>query len=211
MNINNTKTIINSIPNDVKLVAVTKNQSLEDVQVLVNLGINDFGENKLQELVKKKLIFPDCNWHFIGRIQSNKIKDIVKHSCLIHSVSELRYLERINHEASKINKVQDILLQLNLAMEDSKKGLPIEQLEFIVNNLESFENVRICGLMVMGNHTDNMTIINQTFNEAHQVFTDLKTHSSDITTLSMGMSNDYTLAISAGSNLVRIGSALFAD
>lgn len=207
MNIENTKSIINSINNNVTLVAVTKNQSIEDVNSLYNLGITDFGENKLQELVKKKQLFPNASWHFIGRIQSNKIKDIVKHSYLIHSVSELRYLEKINLEASKLDIIQDILIQLNVAGEESKKGMPLAEFEYVMSNQDTFSNVVVRGLMVMGDHVDDDNIIRSTFNTSKALFDKYETNTFN--TLSMGMSGDYLLAIECGSTMVRIGTLLF--
>lgn len=209
MNIENTKAIINSINNDVTLVGVTKNQTIEDVTSLYNLGVTNLGENKLQELVKKKQLFPDANWHFIGRIQSNKIKDIVKHSCLIHSVSELRYLEKINLEAGKLDIIQDILIQLNVAGEDSKKGMPMSDFEYIMNSQDQFPNVVVRGLMVMGDHVDDDSVIKNTFDTSKVLFDRYATDTFN--TLSMGMSGDYQLAIECGSTMVRIGTLLFKD
>lgn len=211
MNIQNTKQLIESIPSDVTLVAVTKNQTIKDVTALYDLEISDFGENKLQELLKKQAIFPDVRWHFIGRIQSNKIKQIVNCSYLIHSVSEIRYLDKINSEASKINKVQKVLLQLNLANEETKKGISLEDFNEVINNSNSYSNVEICGLMVMGNHVDNAAIIKTTFDQANSLFKDIYKSNPNFNTLSMGMSNDYQLAIESGSNMIRLGTVLFKD
>ncbi len=209
MNIKTTETIINNIPSNVTLVSVTKNQTIEDVTSLYNLGCNNFGENKLQELVKKKELFPEASWHFIGRIQSNKLRDIVKHSVLIHSVSELRYLEKINLEASKIDKIQDVLLQVNIAGEESKKGISNEQFEYIIANQDLFSNVRVRGLMVMGDHVEDETQIKATFDTAKVLFDTVHTTNPDFDILSMGMSGDYKLAIECGSTMVRIGTLLF--
>ncbi len=207
MNIIKINKLINSIPNNVKLVAVTKNQSLEDVQTLYDLGINNFGENRLQELLKKKAVFPEANWHFIGRIQSNKIKDIVKNCVLIHSVSEIRHLEKINTEACKFGKVQDILLQLNLANEVTKQGMNLGDVDSILTNLHQFPNVSIRGLMVIGNHVDDSSKIEHTFKLANKIYNEYEFF--DI--LSMGMSNDYDIAINCNTTMVRIGSLLFTE
>lgn len=209
MNIEKTKKIISNIPTNVTLVAVTKNQTIEDVKTLATLGINNFGENKLQELIKKKQLFPDSNWHFIGRIQSNKLRDIVKHSVLIHSVSEIRYLETINREANKICKTQAVLLQLNIAGEETKKGLTIDDFNYIIDNQHLFPNVLIKGMMVMGNNTSDDTVINSTFKQAHTLFESVNKFNSTFDTLSMGMSGDYQLAINQGSTMLRVGSLLF--
>lgn len=211
MNIEKTKDTIKSIPREVTLVAVTKNQDIDDVHRLYKLGVANFAENKLQELEKKQLIFPDINWHFIGRIQSNKIKNIVKHSTLIHSVSEIRYLEKINLEAAKLEKKQSVLLQLNLANEQTKKGLSIEDFNFVIDNQKLYPNTLICGLMVMGNHVEDNELITETFRAAQKIFKEVNSSSPQFNILSMGMSADYKLAIECGSTMVRIGSLLFTD
>ncbi|WOO88890.1 YggS family pyridoxal phosphate-dependent enzyme [Mollicutes bacterium LVI A0078] len=210
MNINKVNEIRNSIGDNTTLVAVTKNQSIEDVQVLYDNGYRQFGENKLQELVKKKQIFPDATWHFIGRIQSNKLKAIVANSALIHSVSEYRYLQKINSEAQKIDKVQDVLLQLNIANEPTKKGLTQGDLDAIINE-DSFSNVNIRGIMVMGDHVDDEATIINTFRVAKETFETLKSDFDSFDTLSMGMSSDYMLAVQNGSTMVRLGTILFTD
>lgn len=211
MNIQKTNNIINAIPNNVKLIAVTKNQSIDDVRLLVDLGVNDFGENKLQELIKKKELFPTSNWHFIGRIQTNKLRDIVKHSTLIHSVSELRYLEKINLEAQKIEKIQNVLLQLNIAGEETKKGLSTDEFNYIIANQHLFPNVTIKGLMIMGNNVNDDDIIKGTFTQGRELFEAINKTYPHFDTLSMGMSGDYQQAIECGSTMLRIGSLLFED
>ncbi len=208
MDINKVNNIQNSL-GTAKLIAVTKNQDIEAVKLLFDNGYTEFGENKLQELIKKKEILPNANWHFIGRIQSNKIKQIVHHSVLIHSVSEFRYLQKINDEAGKFNKIQDVLLQLNIANEVTKKGLSKDDLELIINS--NFNNVRICGMMVMGDHTDDQVKIEATFKTAKTEFDQLQSKFENFNILSMGMSSDYELAIKCGSNMVRIGTLLFKD
>lgn len=210
MNINKVNDIRNSIGDTTTLVAVTKNQSIEDVQVLYDNGYRQFGENKLQELVKKKEIFPDATWHFIGRIQSNKLKAIVANSALIHSVSEYRYLQKINSEAQKIDKVQDVLLQLNIANEPTKKGLTQDDLDAIINE-DSFTNINIRGIMVMGDHVEDEATIINTFRVAKETFETLKSNFDSFDTLSMGMSSDYMLAVQNGSTMVRLGTILFTD
>lgn len=210
MNINKVNEIRNSIGDNTTLVAVTKNQSIEDVQVLYDNGYRQFGENKLQELVRKKEIFPDATWHFIGRIQSNKLKAIVANSALIHSVSEYRYLQKINSEAQKIDKVQDVLLQLNIANEPTKKGLTQDDLDAIINE-DSFTNINIRGIMVMGDHVEDEATIINTFRVAKETFETLKSNFDSFDTLSMGMSSDYMLAVQNGSTMVRLGTILFTD
>ncbi len=209
MNIEKTRQVLETIPNDVTLIAVTKNQEIDDVAKLVELGVTNLGENKLQELLKKKAIFPDVNWHFFGRIQSNKIKDIVANATLIHSVSELRYLEKINVEAEKLGIVQDVLLQLNIAGEQTKKGLSDLEFNYINEHPQEFKHTRIRGLMTMGDHIDDQEVIKSTFNQAFTVYSEIARTRDNFDTLSMGMSSDYQLAIECGSNMVRIGTLLF--
>lgn len=189
---------------------VTKNQDIEDIKFLYDNGYRTFGENKLQEIVKKREVFPDASYHFIGRIQSNKIKKIVEVSDLIQSVSEIRYLAIINEEAQKMDKIQDVLLQFNISGEITKAGFKISDIDEIMELLEEFTNIRVRGIMLMGDHVDDELKIMTTFSMGYELFDELKplmNHNFDI--LSMGMSNDYKLAIKCGSNMVRLGSILF--
>ncbi len=205
----NAEQIIKTIPEHVQLVAVTKMHEKDEIEQLYQLGIRHFGENKLQELVRKKVDFPDCNWHFIGRIQSNKIKQIVRESYLIHSVSSLKHLQKIDDEAQKINKNQNILLQFNLANEQTKAGFNLEDLAHIYDLLPSLSATTICGIMIIGNHSDDLNAIEDTFQHGFQLYTHLHSQIDTVNTLSMGMSGDYQLAIKHGSTCVRIGSKLF--
>lgn len=206
---NNYLQIKQTIPEQVSLVAVSKNQSIDDIQSLVDLGVTNLGENKLQEIIRKKEYFPQVNWHFIGRIQSNKIAKIVQHSVLIHSVSELRYLNLINDHARNQNKVQDVLLQINLANELTKAGLKEEELNWLTKNYKTYQHVRICGLMIIGDNVKDHQQIKETFDNGYNLYNHLKCQIEDFSILSMGMSNDYKLAIEAGSNMVRLGTILF--
>lgn len=209
MNINNVKKTLNELDGDITLVAVTKNQSINDVKELELLGVNNFGENKLQELIKKKEYFPNANWHFIGRIQSNKIKDMVHNCVLIHSVASIKHLSKINLEASKINIVQDILVQINIANDPNKDGLSQLELDELIANQNDYLHIRVRGMMVIGDHTDDINKISTTFATANVLFKELQQQFTNFDILSMGMSNDYKLAIQQGSNCVRVGSLLF--
>lgn len=191
------------------LIAVTKMQTIEDVQFLVDMGIENLAENKLQELLKKKEHFPNVNWHFIGRIQSNKINKIVANSFLIHSVASLRHLQLINDVARKQGKIQNILIQLNIANESTKAGFSSDELKQLLDSYDQYQNIKICGLMVIGNHTDDQGLIKETFIQANDQFNQLKNHFPSFDILSMGMSNDYQIALNCGSTHVRIGSLLF--
>ncbi len=190
---------------EITLVAVSKYYESEKIQKAYNLGFRNFGESKLQDLEKKQEILKDLdiNWHFIGRLQSNKIKKIVLYSDLIHSVSNSKHLEKINLEAEKINKVQNILLQVNIANEHNKDGFSLEEFESIINDV-NFNNINIEGIMVIGPHTENEDDINKIFKEAYLLF---KKH--NFKTLSMGMSFDYEIALKNNSNCLRIGKSIF--
>lgn len=193
----------------ISIVAVTKNQSIEDISQLVKQGVNDLGENRLQEIEKKHQFFPNVRWHFIGRIQSNKIAKIVMYSHLIHSVCEIRHLEQINECAKKQGKIQNILLQLNLANEQTKAGMSFENIQFLIANQNNFKYIKICGMMVIGNNSTDNQLISSTFAQGRSLYLEYQKQFTDFTILSMGMSNDYQIAIENGSNMLRLGRILF--
>ncbi len=187
------------------LVCVSKYYSHEKIQKAFDLGFNNFGESKLQELEKKKEILKDLDifWHFIGRLQSNKIKKIVLYSDLIHSVSKIKHLEKINIEAEKLDKIQNILLQINLTDEIHKDGFSLKEFEDIIKDL-NYKNICIKGIMVIGPHTDDFDKINVVFKKGYEIF---KKYNLKI--LSMGMSFDYEIALKNNSNCLRIGKRIF--
>jgi pyridoxal phosphate enzyme (YggS family) len=209
MNINNTKNIINSIPNNVLLVAVTKNQSIDDINKLLDLGITNFAENKLQSIIDKKEFYPEIKWHFIGRIQTNKIKDIVNNCVLIHSVSSYKVLDIINKEAHKINITMPCLIQFNVANEDTKDGFNINQAKEVFSYANNLTNIKLQGIMLMGPHTEDEKIIDEVFNQGYHLQQTLVKDFPNCIEISMGMSNDYKLAINNHSTMLRIGSLLF--
>lgn len=202
----------------VTLVAVSKTKPIEDILELYQLGQRDFGENYVQELVDKQAQLPkDIRWHFIGHLQSNKVKYISPFVHLIHGVDSLKLLKEINKEAAKNNRVADVLLQVYIAQEETKFGLDKEELHLLIREFEQLKmnNVRICGLMGMASFSDDrekvrgeFRFLKSLFDQCGEVFT--SEHSS-FTTLSMGMSSDYTIAVEEGSNMVRIGSLLFGE
>jgi PLP dependent protein len=194
----------------VLLVAVSKTKPIEDILELYHLGQRDFGENYVQELVDKAAQLPkDIRWHFIGHLQTNKVKLIAPFVQLIHGVDSLKLLKEINKEATKSNRVIDCLLQIHIAQEETKFGLDEEELELIIGQLADMpmSNVRIAGLMGMASFTDDMTKVREEFKKLREVFD----HYPKLQTLSMGMSSDYKVAIEEGSNMVRIGSLLFGE
>lgn len=197
-------------------MAVSKTKPVEDLVALYGLGQRDFGENYVQELVDKQAQLPnDIRWHFIGHLQSNKVKYIAPFVQLIHGVDSLKLLKEINKEAAKNNRVIDVLLQIHIAQEETKFGLDEEELNLIISEFENLKmaNVRICGLMGMASFSDDMEKVRGEFRYLKILFNTsadkFTTHHSAFTTLSMGMSGDYALAVEEGSTMVRIGSLLF--
>ncbi|HEX7845863.1 MAG TPA: YggS family pyridoxal phosphate-dependent enzyme, partial [Chitinophagaceae bacterium] len=201
----------------VTLVAVSKTKPVEDIQELYELGHRDFGENYVQELVDKAEKLPqDIRWHFIGHLQTNKVKYIAPFVQLIHGVDSLKLLKEINKQAEKNGRVIDCLLQAYIAQEETKFGLDEKELEEIIGGFENLQmaNVRICGLMGMASFTDDMQKVRAEFRNLKRFFEKLRSltaHSPQLATLSIGMSSDYKIAIEEGSNMVRIGSLLFGE
>lgn len=192
------------------LVAVSKLKPPSDIRQLYELGHRDFGENYVQELVDKKERLPaDINWHFIGHLQSNKVKYIAPFINLIHSVDTGSLLREINKQAKKNDRIIDVLLQLYIATEESKFGLSEEELTEIVSNRNLYPNVRIRGIMAMASFSPDENLLREEFSKVKEAFEKHK----DIgwTILSTGMTNDYKLAIEEGSNMVRIGSLIFGN
>ncbi|GHT98255.1 MAG: YggS family pyridoxal phosphate-dependent enzyme [Hydrotalea flava] len=198
-----------------RLIAVSKTKPGEDILQLYQLGQKDFGENYVQELVDKATKLPtDIQWHFIGHLQKNKVKYIAPFVYLIHGVDSLSLLAEINKQAQKCNRVIDCLLQIYIAKEETKFGLNAEELIEILSTVQSgiFSNIRLKGLMGMASFTENQSQIESEFQYLKHLFESCKKKYqklSDFTILSMGMSNDYKIAIACGSNMVRIGSLLF--
>jgi len=199
--------ISKKLESDQKLIAVSKGQDLEKIKKLYDIGQRDFGENFLQELKEKRNVLPsDIRWHFLGNIQSNKIKDIVLCSDLIHSIGRFKILDKI----SKLGSIKNtqILLQLKLGEEETKSGFSEAEIYKIVASNES-TNITIKGLMVIAEGGVEEEKLQLQFSQAKNVFEKIKSMNKDIEFLSMGMSNDYELAISHGSNMIRIGTSIF--
>jgi pyridoxal phosphate enzyme (YggS family) len=199
----------------VTLVAVSKTKPVEDILALYDLGQRDFGENYVQELVDKAAQLPkDIRWHFIGHLQTNKVKLIAGFVQLIHGVDSLKLLKEINKQGEKSGRVIDCLLQIHIAQEETKFGFDETELDVSIKQLESLQmtNARVCGLMGMASFTDNMSVIRKEFKRLKQIF-DFHAKNQkpnfELQILSMGMSSDYRIAMEEGSNLVRIGSLLF--
>ena len=204
----NLKAIQSSLTDEVTLVAVTKTKPNTAILEAYKAGQRVFGENKVQELVQKAEELPkDIAWHMIGHLQTNKVKFIAPFVSLIHGVDSLKLLKEINKRAEQNNKIIDCLLEVRIATESSKFGFGIEEVESALNQAKEFKNIKIIGLMGMATFTDETQQVSQEFKSLKTVFDSIK--NKDITTLSMGMSGDYKLAIEQGSTMIRVGSAIF--
>ena len=208
-NLNNIK---KTLPNSVALVAVSKTKPIEDIQEAYDAGQRVFGENKIQEMAAKYELLPkDIKWHMIGHLQSNKVKYMAHFVDLIHGVDSLKTLKEINKQATKHNRIIDCLLQARIAEEDTKFGLPFSEIEQILasNELKELQNINIIGLMAMASFTADETQVKNEFDSLKIFFNKLITNNQQLTTLSIGMSGDYLVAIESGSTMVRVGSAIF--
>jgi PLP dependent protein len=200
---------------DIKIIAVSKTIGPDVMMEVIGNGILDLGENRVQELCEKyDIINKECNWHLIGHLQTNKVKYIIDKVTLIHSVDSLELAKEIQLRASKISSIQEILIQVNVSGEESKFGLnPIEVKDFI-KEISTYPNVKIKGLMTIGPNTEDKEKIRMVFRNLKKIFIDIKQENIDnidMDALSMGMSNDFEIAIEEGANIVRIGSAIFGQ
>lgn len=204
--------------NGATLIAVSKTKPFSDIEEAYQLGIRDFGENKVQEMTTKFEMLPkDIRWHMIGHLQSNKVKYIVPFVHLIHSVDSLKIAEEIDKQSQKINKITDVLLEVFIASEETKFGWNAQELIETIKNqeLNSLKNIRIRGLMGMASFTEDQSKIRNEFKTLKKLFDQLKAttfeHQSSFDTLSMGMSGDYEIALEEGSTMIRVGSKIFGD
>ena len=212
VNIKNLEKIVSELKLfDAILVAVSKNKSMDDIKLLLNLGQKAFGENYEQELTNKNNILPDVDWHFIGHLQSNKVHSIVSIVKLIHSTDSIKLLEEINKQSEKLNRVQDCLLQIHIAKEETKFGFSIEEADKLLSSdkLNTLKYISVKGLMGMASASDDKNIIQNEFRMLGKFFNKNKNTGFDI--LSMGMTSDYKIALEEGSTMVRIGSAIFGE
>jgi PLP dependent protein len=215
--------ILKKLNGKATLVAVSKIRTVEEIMQLYRLGQRDFGENYVQELVYKQERLPqDINWHFIGHLQSNKVKYIAPFIHLIQGVDSFNLLKEINKQALKNNRIIDCLLQVHISKEETKFGLDEQELHelFELHELHELKNVRITGLMGMASFTEDNSLIVEEFRNLKKLFDNYaqppagslgQTTNHKLATLSMGMSADFGLALEAGSNMVRIGSMLFGS
>lgn len=216
--IDNYHQFISGLPLHVLLVAVSKTKPVEMLREVYDAGQRDFGENYVQELVDKHEQLPsDVRWHFIGHLQTNKVKYIAPFVYLIHGVDSYKLLKEINKQAAKHNRVIDVLLQMHIAREETKFGLDEQKLFEIITNpeLPELKNIRIRGLMGMASFTENESAVREEFQLISNLFNALKKRPSTFnfqpSVLSIGMSSDYKIAMEEGSTMVRIGSSIFGS
>lgn len=199
--------------NDVTLIAVSKTKPIEMLQEAYELGIRDFGENKVQEVCEKYPQMPsDTTWHMIGHLQRNKVKQIVGKAALIHSVDSVRLAEEIEKEAQKQNVTVDILLEVNVAEEDSKFGLKVDEVLEAVTQISAFSHIRIKGLMTIAPFVENPEENRAVFSSLRKLSVDIASKNIDnvsVDILSMGMTNDYEVAIEEGATMIRVGTGIF--
>jgi pyridoxal phosphate enzyme (YggS family) len=204
-----------SLPQGVTLVAVSKFHPVEAIKEAYDAGQRIFGESRVQELLIKHETLPkDIEWQMIGHLQTNKVRQILPFISLVQSVDSVRLIECINREAQRIDRVVDILLEIHIAQEESKTGWRYEELVDYLHNEEfsALRNIRVRGVMGMATNTDDEEIVRADFEQLAKHYNELKPlFGEEFNTLSMGMSDDYALAIECGSTMVRIGSSIFGD
>jgi pyridoxal phosphate enzyme (YggS family) len=205
-----------SLPQGVKLIAVSKTRTNEELLEAYNVGQRAFGENKVQELLRKQAELPeDIEWHLIGHLQTNKVKAVLPYAHLIHSVDSFKLLKIINREAVQLSKKENCLLQVHIAREETKFGFSREEILEMINadEFSELKNVNIKGLMGMATFTENQDQIRQEFRSLRSIFEELKDNyfkdNAEFKELSMGMSDDYPIAIEEGSTMIRVGSKIF--
>ena len=213
MSIKNQISIINNeIKDKADLIAVSKTRSIEQITEAYNEGQKKFGENRVHEIVEKYNNLPkDIEWHMIGHLQKNKVKHISKFISLIHSLDRLSLAKEIDKNAKKENRSIDCLIQIKISNDESKYGLNPEQLDSFYTDLKEFENINTIGLMAMATFTKDQNLIADEFKKMENLFKEMKTIDSNFKILSIGMSDDYQLAINNGSNMIRVGSKIFGQ
>lgn len=208
----NLKSIQSKIPTNITLVAVSKTKSNTSIMQAYNAGQRIFGENKVQDMVVKAHELPlDIHWHMIGHLQTNKVKFIAPFVSLIHGVDSLKLLNEINKRATQNNRIINCLLQIHIAQEETKFGLTEMEALSLIESSKALKNVCIKGVMGMATNTKDEALIRREFASLKTLFLKLEKVTSDLKIISMGMSSDYELAIEEGSNMIRVGSAIFGQ
>ena len=207
----NIYTFRQAIPENVSLVAVSKTKPTSDIQAAYNAGQRIFGENKIQEMTDKWELLPkDIEWHMIGHVQTNKVKYMIPYVSLIHAVDRMKLLKEINKQAQQHKRKVDVLVQVKIAKEDSKFGMPVPEVItlFESDQLAAYPYINVKGLMGMATFTDDLSQVQTEFKLLESLFNRFR-ESANLNILSMGMSGDFELAIECGSTMVRVGSAIF--
>lgn len=211
----NIQTIRSELGGSVKLIAVTKNRTLEEIQDAIKAGITDIGESRLQEAKEKLPKLPkNITKHFIGRLQTNKVRDAVRLFDMIQSVDSLKLAQKINEECEKIKKTMPILIQVNTSGEPQKGGVPLSEAVALIQEVSKLKNIQIQGLMTIAIRSDDESEVRACFKKLKQLFSQIKNSNFEFRTssfefLSMGMSEDYRIAVDEGANMVRIGRCVF--
>ncbi len=198
---------------DVTLIAVSKTKPIEMLQTVYDLGPRDFGENKVQEMCEKMEVLPkDIRWHMIGHLQTNKVKYIVDKACLIHSVDSVHLAKEIEKEAAKKGVVAKVLLEVNIAQEETKFGIREDEVYALIDAIKDMPHVHVMGLMTIAPFVENPEENRVYFRKMHQLSLDIKSKcidNIDMSVLSMGMTNDYEIAVEEGATMIRVGTAIF--
>ena len=200
---------------EITLIAVSKTKPVSMIKDVYDLGIRDFGENKVQELSEKYPQMPqDINWHLIGHLQTNKVKQVLDKACLIHSVDSIRLAETIEKEAAKKNLIVNILLEVNVAEEESKFGFKVNEVFSAIQQIATFSHVKIKGLMTIAPFVENPEENRSVFAQLKKLSVDIEAENIDnvsVDILSMGMTNDYQVAIEEGATIIRVGTGIFGE
>ena len=204
--------LLEEIPSQVDLVAVSKTKPLEELEIAYRSGQRIFGENKIQEMTQKWELLPkDIEWHMIGHVQTNKVKYMAAYVSLIHGVESLKLIKEINKQGIKNKRIIKCLLQVHIATESTKFGLSPDEVSPLLEQSQDFKHVEVVGLMGMASFTNDTTQVRNEFNLLKNLFEKLKIKNEQLQILSMGMSGDYPIAIEMGSTMIRVGSNIFGQ
>ncbi len=200
---------------EVTLIAVSKTKPVSMIETIYQAGVREFGENKVQELCEKyELMEKDIHWHMIGHLQRNKVRQVIEKAYLIHSVDSLRLAQQIEQEAAKVGKIVSILVEVNVAEESSKFGIMLEETESFLKEISAFQHISVQGLMTTAPFVENPEENRIYFRKLYQLSVDMKRKNIDninMNFLSMGMTNDFEVAIEEGANIIRIGTKIFGE
>ncbi|MDW7738718.1 MAG: YggS family pyridoxal phosphate-dependent enzyme [Bacillota bacterium] len=197
-------------PENIKLIAVTKTVGIDEVRQAANLGMKDFGENRVQDAAEKVISLPDLNWHFIGHLQSNKVKDVLPYYMMIHSLDRLSLAKAVQSWAEKLDLLVNMLIQVNVSGEESKFGMKADDLGSFINQIDDYDRIRVLGLMTMAPFVADPEEARCCFKKLRQLRDEYSKPGMELPELSMGMTNDYLVAVEEGATILRIGSALFS-